>query len=138
MGAVTDAEAVLAARVVAVELRLARANILGADDVARLVVGPDDLEHDQEIVRFQGIEVLRVPHWSGEPVLCVSGGWAVAGAYMVARRIQNAGVPADRIRAFGPAGWEHVSLPLMGATNRRVDFTPADGLDGPMIGVELT
>lgn len=143
MAPVTDPEvAVLAARVTAMELLLARAGLLPNPGTlitgCTLIVGPDDLEHDPEVALFQGAAVLRVDHWQGEPVLAIVAGQDVAGAYEMARRVQRAGAPLERIRAFGPAGWERVSLPLLGARGNRVDFVPADGLAGPMIGVELT
>lgn len=143
MASVTDPQtAVLAAKVLNVEIRLARAGLLGVDveqgDRARLVIGPDDLEHQPEIVRFGGFAVLRVDHWAGEPVVCVPGGDSVASVYEVARRVQGAGVDPARIRAFGPPGWERVSVPLLAAPGHRVDVVPARGLNGPVIGVELT
>lgn len=139
MASVTDpATAVLGAKLTVMEIRLARANLLERDTRGVLIVGPDDLEHDPEVVRFQGFEVLRVDHWQGEPVAAVPAGDSVASAYEVARRVQDAGVAAARVRAFGPAGWEHVSVPLWAAPTHRLDVVPVDGLDGPMIGVELT
>jgi hypothetical protein len=130
--------AVLAEVVRSAELKLARAGLLLATDPpGMLVVGPDDLE---EVVRFQGFDVFRVEHWQGGPVLAVPGGDSVATAYHVARQItQYEAAPPESIRAFGPPGWEHVSIPLMrGRQQNRVDFVPVTGLAGPMIGVELT
>lgn len=143
MARTTDpATAVLGARVVAMEIRLARANLLPCAGTllsgGALIVGPDDLERDPDVTRFQGFAVLRVPHWPGQPVMVVAAGQDVAGAYGMARRLQQAGVAGARIRAFGPAGWERVSLPFVGVPGGRLDFVPADGLEGPMVGVELT
>jgi hypothetical protein len=131
---------VLAAQVVTCRLVLMRANVWplpdsGPEMLGFLFVGPDDLEGVSEL---QGCAVWRVDHWQGDPVLAVPAGRSVADAYQVARVLQDAGVPPDRIRAFGPAGWEHVSLPLIAASKHRVDFVPVTKVPGPMIGVELT
>lgn len=132
--------AVLAAQMVTARLTLQRENlwprpVAGHELPGLLLVGPDHLE---DVVELQGCAVVRVEHWQGDPVLAVPAGHNVADAYQVARRLQDAGVPPDRIRAFGPPGWEHVSLPLIAATKHRVDFVPVTKLPGPMIGVELT
>lgn len=101
-----------------------------------LIVGPDDLEGVSE---FQGCAVWRVEHWQGEPVLVVPAGQSVADAYQVARVLEQFGVDAGKLRAFGPPGWEHVSIPLArGPRQHRIDFVPVPKMAGPMIGVELT
>lgn len=109
-----------------------------------LIVGPDDLEDVPEfegagVWRFQGVPVWRVEHWPGDPVLAVPAGQSVADAYHVVRRVEQCGVDAGKLRAFGPPGWEHVSIPLArGPRQHRIDFVPVRKVVGPMIGVELT
>jgi hypothetical protein len=135
--AVPYAVALLAARVESMRLQMRRAywTELASGHDGWLIVGPDDLEG---VTVFVGAAVVRVDHWPGEPVLVVSTGRTVADAYHAARQFELHGLPADTIRAFGPPGWEHVSLPLTRARNRRVDFVPDRKMPGPMIGVELT
>lgn len=135
--AVPFAVALLASRVESVRLQMRRAywTELASEHEGWLVVGPDDLGG---LAAFAGAAVVRVDHWPGEPVLVVPAGTSVADAYHAARQLELHGLDADRIRAFGPPGWEHVSLPLTRARKRRVDFVPDRKMPGPMIGVELT
>lgn len=133
--------AVLAERVNVTRLQIRRGGLLaavlsGVQVDMLLVVGPDDLEG---VTEFQGCRVWRVEHWPGDPVLAVPSGHSVASAYQVARVLQDQGVRGDLVRAFGPPGWEHVSIPLRGGRHgERVDFVPVTKMTGPMIGVELT
>lgn len=128
--------ALLGARVGAARLLMQRAVWAEPGAEFWLLVGPDDLE---DVTTFMGVPVVRVEHWQGRPVVAATAGHNVASAYQMARVFQEGGIPADQLRAFGPPGWEHVSLPLMGGRqNNRVDFVPVTKLPGPMIGVELT
>lgn len=136
---ITDEVALLAERLNVARLQLRRAGLWPDTDpvpLGFLIVGPDDLEGVSE---FQGCVVWRVEHWPGQPVLVVPAGWDVASAYQAARAMEQYGVDAGRLRAFGPPGWEHVSIPLArGPRQSRVDFVPVTRMTMPMIGVELT
>lgn len=110
--------------------------VAGHEWLGFLIVGPDDLE---DVSEFQGCAVWRVEHWPGGPVVAVPAGRSVADAYHVARAVEQYGVDAGSLRAFGPPGWEHVSIPLArGPRQHRIDFVPVTKMTMPMIGVELT
>lgn len=101
-----------------------------------LLVGPDDLE---DVVEFQTFTVIRVPHWPGRPCVGVPlvDDHGIPGAYALARRLQEAGVPAERLHLFGPPGVQYQALGLQGQGPRTVHGVPVDRMKrGLMIGVE--
>lgn len=77
--------------------------------------------------------------YAGPPCYTVPAGHSVADLYRQCRAIERAGFPAGRMRLFGPPGWEHVEVPLLGARtgDQKLPVVPAQQMTEAHVGIEL-